>query len=532
MVCWFPQIEDTFAYTIYDNHTYFHTTNDESKLAYFTDDIGLNAYHYYYHLDYPFWTDGQELGLYNDRRGEFYFYQYQQLLARYYLERLSNGLGDIAELSFRRPIDIGYQPALRYYNGEFFPARDNHYDVYAHDHNIYALQHIDDIERRLRDAIDYGYVHLPDGKHIDLRRPESVEQLGNLFQANGGSVYNRFYGYLETWAKKLLGASAGFGHHQHGYAVPSVLEHFETSLRDPVFYQLYKRILRYYFKFQSHLGAYKRPALAFDGVRITGAEFNDKLETYFDHFEADITNAVDVDGFDAAQATGKLFKFGRFAQYKGDDVYVKVCQHRLNHRPFTFQLHATSDKAQKAIVKVFIGPKFDEYGHPIEFAANAKHFYELDHFAVELTAGANVIARSSDDFTWFVKDRTTFYDLYKQLLLATGGEAKFPLDMSEAHCGVPNRLQLPKGTHDGQTFQFFFFVYPYRAPKTEQFAGYEKTLSCGVGSGARYLDDLPFGFPFDRPLDRTQWFTENMFYLDANVFHRKELKINAVPKAD
>jgi hypothetical protein len=46
-------------------------------------------------MDYNTFLGGKEVGLYKDRRGEFYFYQIRQFLARYYMERLTNGLGEI-----------------------------------------------------------------------------------------------------------------------------------------------------------------------------------------------------------------------------------------------------------------------------------------------------------------------------------------------------------------------------------------------------------------------------------------------------
>ncbi|KAA2228301.1 hypothetical protein F0L46_25490, partial [Salinarimonas soli] len=41
-----------------------------------------------------------------------YFYFYQQLLARRYFERLTNGLGKIPEFSWYSPIKTGYYPLL------------------------------------------------------------------------------------------------------------------------------------------------------------------------------------------------------------------------------------------------------------------------------------------------------------------------------------------------------------------------------------------------------------------------------------
>jgi hypothetical protein len=526
------KVEDTYTVIIPANYTGYYThTSDEHKISYFTEDIGLNSYYYYFHADYPFWMGGDEFGLKNDRRGEFYFYQYQQILARYYLERLSNDLGEIPELSYYEPIEEGYYPDLRYYNGEYFPVRTNHYTVY-HERNFYEVELVEDYEYRIRTAIDHGFVLLPDGTHLDLTKPESIEYLGNFFQANPDSKFPRYFGHLAWFAKWLLGTSARHTEYHHGnfhashHYIPSVLEHYETAMRDPVFYQLYKRFLKYYYQFQDHLPYYKHEDLEFKGVKIDSVEI-DKLVTYFDKFDSDITNVVDIEMFEDKTHMSPLHKFGRFAHYNGYDVLIKARQWRLNHLPFTFKLHVHSDKVQKAIVKVFIGPKYDSFGHVYDVEENRENFYELDHFFVELVEGKNDIVRNSEDFSWFVKDRTTFYELYKQLMLSIKGDVKFPLDMTEAHCGLPMRLMLPKGKKGGMPFQFFFMVMPYYAPKVERFTGFDSTMSCGVGSGARYLDTLPFGFPFNRHIDEHHWYTDNMYYYDVNIFHKRETEINA-----
>lgn len=43
--------------------------HSEQSLSYFTEDIGVNAYWYYFHIHYPFWMDGEEFHLKNDFRG-------------------------------------------------------------------------------------------------------------------------------------------------------------------------------------------------------------------------------------------------------------------------------------------------------------------------------------------------------------------------------------------------------------------------------------------------------------------------------
>ncbi|XP_077301312.1 arylphorin-like [Arctopsyche grandis] len=48
------QFEDN-TYTFYDNYTQGYDFYDqERKVSYFTNDIGLNSYYFYFHADYPF----------------------------------------------------------------------------------------------------------------------------------------------------------------------------------------------------------------------------------------------------------------------------------------------------------------------------------------------------------------------------------------------------------------------------------------------------------------------------------------------
>ncbi|TMW41882.1 hypothetical protein DOY81_013038, partial [Sarcophaga bullata] len=61
--------------------------------------------------------------------------------------------------------------------------------------------------------------------------------------------------------------------------------------------------------------------------------------------------------------------------------------------------------------------------------------------------------------------------------------------------------------------QFFFFVYPYTA-SYEHFSTFDYTYSCGIGSGVRYIDEMPFGYPFDREIDEYEFFVPNIFLLN------------------
>lgn len=131
--------------------------NEEQKLSYFMEDVEMNSMYYYLHLEYPYWMSGEKYGLKYDRRGEIFYYFHQQILARYYLERLSNGMGPIPTFSWHWPVETGYYPSMRYPNGLPFPVRPNHYDLKISE-NLQHLTEVEDYERRIRDAIDYGYI--------------------------------------------------------------------------------------------------------------------------------------------------------------------------------------------------------------------------------------------------------------------------------------------------------------------------------------------------------------------------------------
>lgn len=511
------KVQDAYSVVIPSNYTgwYMHT-NVEQKVSYFTEDIGLNAWYYYLQADFPYWLGGKEFGLYKDRRGELYLFHHQQLLARYYLERLSNDMGRIPEISLEKPIKTGYFPNMYYYNGVQFPARDNNY-IMNTGSNYERIREVQDYERRIREAIDLGHIIMPNGDRVDFTKPDGIEYLGNLIQTNPDSVNTRYYGPLEMYCRMLLGAS--IEHFEDHKVVPSVLEQYETSLRDPVFYQLYKRIIKSYWHFKEHLPRYTYDELSFPGVKIETIEM-DKLVTYFDKFDADITNAVDVEVYEEKSTQSEMKKFGKIAHYQGEDFVIKARSKRLNTVPFTYKLGVSCEKATKGVVRTYIGPKKDSFGNVYHVNENKENFVLLDTFVYELQTGKNLIVRNSNDFTFFVKDRTTFYELYKQVMTAYTGGEKYQLHTSEAHTGFPARLMLPKGKRGGMPFQLYFIISPYLPPTTKPHEGY-------IEGGYGYVDALPYGFPFDREIKENVWFTPNMQYYDVKIFHKTEAEINA-----
>ncbi|XP_037029057.1 hexamerin-1.1-like [Bradysia coprophila] len=510
--------DKTYTVVIPSNYTdYLFETNMESKLSYFMEDIGLNTYYYYFHMDYPFWMTGKNYLTTTERRGELYLFKHQQILARYYLERLSLGMGTIPTFSWMENIRTGYYPALRYYNGEYFPMRDNFYNMYT-EYNYFDLDIVTRYERRILDAIDLGYFTLYDGTKYELTKPENIDNLALLIKGFTDVEDIRFYGYLEYFAKMLLGTSmTTMNYHR---TIPSVLEHFETSMRDPIFYQLYKRIINYYWSFKTHLPSYTTDDLLFDGVKIESV-FVDKLVTFFDTFYSDITNVVDVEKFDDTYTKTDMYTFGRKAHYTGKDFVIKTKQLRLNHKPFNVRLNVLSNKAQRAVVKMFLGPKYNEFGFEYRnINENRENFVELEHFVVDLAAGMNTIDRNCQQFSKFIGDYTTYYDLYKDLMMSTKSEMKFAYDKYEKHCGFPWRLMLPKGTKGGMEFQMFFIVVPQIDIQTTMMRD-EPMFICG--NYDQYVDYRSYGFPLDRTINEMYWYTPNMYYYDAIIYHEETI---------
>jgi hypothetical protein len=104
-----------------------------------------------------------------------------------------------------------------------------------------------------------------------------------------------------------------------------------------------------------------RLQLGFEGVKVENMEVG-KLSTYFEPFEFSLDNAVYVKTEDIPK------------------VDISVRQWRLNHKPFTYKIELTSDKAVDAYVRVFLGPKYNHLGKEYDMNERRHYFVELDNF--------------------------------------------------------------------------------------------------------------------------------------------------------
>ncbi|XP_049803476.1 hexamerin-like isoform X2 [Schistocerca nitens] len=479
-------------YIFYSNHSgYPVPSNPEQLVSYFTEDVGLNSFYAYLSYKYPFWLNPANYSLPEYKyRGESFFFVLQQLLARYYLERLSNHLPDVKAIDYNHPVLVGYYPELRLQNGLEAPARPE--GVFPRNVDILYVEEIKNYERRIRDGIDYGYLSGYNYEKYNLREKDLTNILGNIVEGNYENINWEYYG---AYFRNLISL---FGHivdPVHRYGVPaSVLELPETQLRDPLFYRIAKRVLSIFYHYKNLLKPYTHEELLLPGVTVEDITF-DKLVTYFDSFDFDISNALTF----SKPEDGEKFRF-------------VARQGRLNHKPFFYHIKVKSDKEVDSVVRVFIGPKYDALGRELSLEERKQYYVLLDIFNQKLSVGENDIKRSSRDFSLYGKEAPSYSDLHHSTLAAIKGESKFFLDEFRSHFGFPQRLALPRGTRSGLPLSVFAIVTP--AVSQEK----HPILEHG--------DNHPAGFPFDRRVVEFEFDVPNAHFDETFVVHRREEDIN------
>ncbi|XP_061402771.1 larval serum protein 1 beta chain-like [Musca vetustissima] len=476
--------------------------NEESALSYFTEDAGWNAFWYYFSMDYPFFLDGETFNLQNDRRGEFWVYGIQKLLARYYMERLSHGLGEIPHISRKQNVKNGYNPRLVSYNGIGYSYRKDYYHFYDSG-NFDMIDRIREFFGRIESVVDMGYYKMKNGTMVDLRQPNAAELIGNILQGNVDVMDKYFFNYWYLYSHMYL---AGVDYNDVE-VLPHAFLNMETVMRDPLIYGIHKRIVDVFYRFKNSLGPYKKEELLFPGVHITDVKVSE-LVTYFDIFDFDVTNLIN----------------GKIRIVDGEFVWDKTLlarQMRLNHKPINFEITVESDKPQKVYVRVYLGPKYNELGQVIALNENRMNFFSFDKFSYELTAGTNVIKRNPADYLFTSPDALTYTEMYNYIKLAHEGKYEFNLSMSHPHCSFPNRLMLPRGWEQGMPMQLFFMI----TLDDDDHDQFDYTFSCGLGSGRRWLDHKPFAYPFDREIDEYDFYVPNMYFKDVMIYHQDNLKM-------
>ncbi|XP_047990432.1 basic juvenile hormone-suppressible protein 1-like [Leguminivora glycinivorella] len=475
-----------------------HVLSVDDVLSYFTEDIDLNTYMFYLHMLYPYWLTGEGYGVEKERRGEMVMYTCQQLLARLRLERLSHGMRDIQPICWDEPLKTGYWPKIQLHTGVEMPTRSNDTKI-VHEYTVKTKEAVEDFEKLLRLAVIKGQYELHDGTIVPLRKPQDVEHLGRLLWTlqNPGSAY------FTNLSKNLL-TYATYNVNKHTY-VPTATDMYSTSLRDPAFWRVLKRKLEVFQLFKKQLPKYTLEELDFPGVKVESVSTTE-LVTFIDTYDMDITNAVYLNETEVRN--------------KKSDLLFVARQKRLNNHPFKVTINVSSVKPVDAVVRVFLGPKYDVLGRITDINDKRLDMIEIDTFLCKLKSGKNSIVRNSAEFQGVIEDRPWTRPMWDASVKEKIGK----IDENwwwKARVGFPRRLLLPLGTTGGMELQLFVVVTPvhtgYNLPMVDMHVINERHY----GRWSAGFDELPLGFPFDRVIDTTQFFTHNMKCVDVLVYHKE-----------
>merc|ERR1712198_145943 len=477
--------------------------NKEQRVAYFGEDIGMNVHHVTWHMDLPFWwTDNY--GKHLDRKGELFFWAHHQLSARFDIERISNYLDFVDELQWDQPITEGFAPHTSYkYGGEFPPRPDN-----ARFEDVDGVARVRDmliIESRIRDAIAHGYIVDKEGNTVSLMNERGIDVLGDIIESSMYSPNVQYYGALHNLAHIMLGRQ-GDPHGKYNMP-PGVMEHFETATRDPSFFRLHRYMDNIFKEHKDTLPPYTQEELAFEGVAIETIDIDGRLETYFEDFEFDLSNAVDhPEGI--------------------EDVPIKAYVNRLNHRAFSFNFDVLNNNDHDVLssFRVYLCPVYDNSGTNFTYNGGRWQCIEMDKFWKKLTVGANHVVRKSSESSVAVPDVPSFKTIMEQTEQALENGGDFDMSEYERSCGIPNRMLLPKGKEQGM----FFWLAVYVSDGSEDRNGEHEEgedlggthSHCGV-HGEVYPDKRPLGFPLDRRItdERIMYSTPNFQSINVKVFH-------------
>nr|CAH7714650.1 unnamed protein product [Callosobruchus chinensis] len=472
---------------------------EEHRLAYFREDIGINLHHWHWHLVYPFEADMSVVN--KDRRGELFYYMHQQIIARYNFERLSHKMKRVERfIDWRAPIKEAYFPKLdSLVASRPWPARVANQKISDLRRELdQVVQDIDELERwrdRIFSAIGAGEVRGRDGKMISLLDANGIDILGNMIESSILSPNRDFYGDLHNMGHVFISYIHDPDHrHLESF---SVMGDSATAMRDPIFYRWHAYIDSMFQQLKGMLPRYDEKELNYPGVTvediaIEGGSKNN-IQTFWQQSDVDLSRGMDF------QPRGAVFI--RFTH--------------LQHRPFTYKItvNNTGGGNKQGTCRIFLAPKFDERGNPWLFRDQKNLFIELDKFMVSLKQGRNTITRSSSQSSVTIPFERTFRDL----------DTNRPV-FNFCGCGWPAHMLIPMGNAEGMKCQLFVMISDYQQDKVEQNVEgicNDAYSFCGI-KDRKYPDARPMGYPFDRqPRDRVdtlqQFLTPNMRVQDCTI---------------
>lgn len=107
-----------------------------------------------------------------------------------------------------------------------------------------------DFHNRISRAIDSGYIVDMNNKHIHVHDTvDGLNYLGNMIEGNADSVNHMYYGQLDRLYRKVFGLGPVPATKYN--IIPTALDLFSTSMRDPMFYGMYKNIVTYWMRYRN-----------------------------------------------------------------------------------------------------------------------------------------------------------------------------------------------------------------------------------------------------------------------------------------
>ncbi|KAE8748082.1 Prophenoloxidase, partial [Frankliniella occidentalis] len=462
---------------------------EEQRVAYFREDVGLNLHHLHWHSYYTYLGPRDQVE--KDRRGELLYYMHAQLLARYNGERLSNSLPKVKHLNLREPIKEAYYPKLdNLVSSRVWPSRPPNVRlqriiVCPQDINRDGFKiDVEDLERwtaRIYDAIAVGYVVNTTGGRLPLTEEGGANLLGNIIESSAVTPNRQLYGELMNQGHILI----SLAHDPENRFLESygVMGDGAVALRDPVFYRWHAHVWDVMRAYKDTLPGYTAAQLSFPGVRVLGAEVRSedhaKPNELLTHWQAS----------DLELSRGLDFSPRR-------PIFARLTH--LQHRPFAYHIRVESaaDVPRDAYVRIFMAPKLDERGRAMHFRDQRHLMIEMDKFHTILKPGLNTLKRLSSESSVTIPFERTFRNLDANR--PGGGRAL--TEFTFCGCGLPQHMLVPRGTEDGLPHQLFVMVTDFARDRVDQVlegSCLDAPSLCGVFAG-RYPDRRPMGFPFDR----------------------------------
>ncbi|XP_067205595.1 phenoloxidase 1 [Linepithema humile] len=484
--------------------------DEEHRVAYWREDIGLNLHHWHWHLVYPFETDIRIVN--KDRRGELFYYMHHQIQARYNIERLCNRLGRVKRFhNWREPIPEGYFPKLdSLVASRTWPARpagavlkDINRPV---DQLNFDLQDLERWRDRIYEAIHTGAYINPRGERVPLTEFGGVDVLGNIMEASILSPNQNVYGDLHN----LGHVAISYCHDpDHRYLETfSIMGEPATAMRDPIFYRYHAFVDDVFLEHKNTLPEYTLQQLNFPNVEITDARVQtpnqspNLISTFWTKSDVDLSRGLDF--------TPRGPVLARFTH--------------LNHAEFTYRIVANNrnNAARRGTVRIFMAPRQDERGLPYVFRDQKELMIEMDKFTVLLKPGQNTIERRSTESSVTIPFERTFRNLEENRPI--GGDSLDQFNF--CGCGWPQHMLVPKGKEEGFPMDLFIMISDYTGDAVEQ----DESLGCKDAASycglrdRKYPDARPMGYPFDRRA-RTgvetlaQFLTGNMAVAQITIRH-------------